>query len=74
VIVSTFRFGYIQKMVVMRGCVRLVAKEQFRETRLVIITRRRFPIRLSPLRMLRAERIVNLALKLGITGNFSDGD
>ena len=51
-----------------------MAKEQFRETRLVIITRGRFAIRLNPLRMLRAERIVDLALKLGVSRNFSDGD
>jgi hypothetical protein len=51
-----------------------MAKEQFRETRLVIITPGRFAIRLNPLRMLRAERIVDLPLKLGVTRNFSDGD
>jgi len=118
VIVRKLRFGYIQKIVVMRGCVRLVANKQGRETRLVIITRGRFDIRLNPFRMLRAERIagppaaaacsiiarrhdgtdrmntlgdpassrelatlwarlariVDLALKLGVTRNFSDGD
>jgi hypothetical protein len=31
-------------------------------------------MRLNPSRMLRAERIVHLALKLGVTRNFSDGD
>jgi hypothetical protein len=67
-------FGYIQKIVVVRVCVRSVANEQRRETRLVIITRGRFAIRLNPLRMLRAEPIVDLALKLGVTQNFRDED
>jgi hypothetical protein len=51
-----------------------MANEQLCETRLVIITPGRFAIRLNPLRMLCAERIVDLALKLGVTRNFSDGD
>jgi hypothetical protein len=51
-----------------------VAEEQFRETRLVIITRGRFAIRLNPFRMLPAERIAHLSLKLGITWNFRDED
>jgi hypothetical protein len=63
---------YIQKIVVMQACMRSVANEQGRETRFVIITGGRFAIRLNPFRMLRAERIVHLALKLGITRNFSD--
>jgi len=70
----TLSFGYVQKMVVMRACVRSVANEQLRETRLVIITGGRFAIRLNPFRMLRAERIMHLALKLGVTRNFSDED
>jgi len=74
VIVRTLSFGFIQKMVVMRACVRSVANEQHREKRFVIITRGRFAIRLNPFRMLRAERIVHLSLKLGITRNFSDED
>ena len=67
-------FGYIQKMVVMRACVRSVANEQLREKRFVIITRGRFAIRPNPFRMLCAERIVHLSLKLGITRNFRDED
>ena len=59
---------------VMRACVRPVANEQGRQKRIVIITRGRFAIRLDPLRMLRAERIVHLSLKLGITQNFRDED
>jgi len=74
VIVRTLSFGYIQKMVVMRGWVRLVANEQRREKRLVIITPGRFAIRLNPFRMLRAERIVHLSLKLDITGNVRGED
>jgi hypothetical protein len=65
---------YIQKIVVMHACMRSVANEQFRETRLVIIRRGRFAIGLNPFWMLRAERIVHLALKLGVTRNFSDED
>ena len=49
-----------------------MAKEQVRETRLVIIARGRFAIRLNPLRVLYAERIVHLSLKFGITRNFRD--
>jgi hypothetical protein len=71
---ETLRFGYVQTMVVMRACVRSVANEQGRQKRLVIITRGRFAIRLNPLRVLCAERIVHLSLKLGITRNFSDED
>jgi hypothetical protein len=67
-------FGYIQKMVVMRACVRSVANEQLREKRFVIITRGRFAIRPNPFRMLCAERIVHLSLKLGITRNLRDED
>jgi hypothetical protein len=74
VIVRTLSFGYIQKMLVMRACVRSVANEQLREKRFVIITGGRFAIRLNPFRMLRAERIMHLALKLGVTRNFSDED
>ena len=74
VIVRTLSFGYIQKMVVMRACARLVANEQLREKRFVIITGGRFAIRLNPFRMLCAERIVHLSLKLGITRNFRDED
>jgi hypothetical protein len=48
--------------------------EQLRKTRLVKITRGRFTIRLNPLRVLRSERIVHLALKLGVTRNFRDED
>jgi hypothetical protein len=65
---------YIQKIVVMHACMRSVANEQFRETRLVIIRRGRFAVGLNPFWMLRAERIVHLALKLGVTRNFSDED
>ena len=72
VIDRTFTFGYIQTMVVMRACARAVANEQVREKRLVIITRGRFAIRLNPLGVLRAERVVHLALKLRLTLNFSD--
>jgi len=64
-------FGYLQKTVVMRACVRSVASEQHREKRLVIITHRRFAIRLNPLGMLGAERVVHLALKFHVTGNLS---
>jgi hypothetical protein len=74
VIVRTLSFGFIQKMVVMRACVRSVANEQGHEKRLVIITRGRFAIRLNPLRVLCAKRIVHLSLKLGITRNFRDED
>ena len=74
VIVRALSFGYIQKMVVLRGCVRSVANEQHREKRLVIITRGRFAIGLNPFWMLRPERIMHLALKLGVTRNFSDAD
>jgi hypothetical protein len=56
----------------MHACMRSVANENLRETRLVIITRGRFAIRLNPLGMLHAERIVHLSLKLGVTRNFSD--
>ena len=65
-------FGYVRKMVVIRACVRSVANEQGREKQLVIITRWRFATRLIPLRVLCAERMVHLSLKLGITRNFSD--
>jgi hypothetical protein len=65
---------YIQKIVVMRACVRSVANEQFRETRFVIIAPGRFAIRLNPLRMLRAQRMVHLALKLRVTRNLRDED
>ena len=68
----TLSFGYVRKMVVMRAFVRSVANEQVRETRLVMLTRGRFAIRLNPLRVLCAERIVHLSLKLGITRNFRD--
>src|SRR5260370_32293076 len=34
----TLSFGYVQKIVVMHACMRSVANEQLRETRLVIIT------------------------------------
>jgi len=61
-------------MVAMRACMRSMANEQLRQTRLVIITRGRFAIRLNPFRMLRVERIMHLALKLGVTRNFSDED
>ena len=71
-IVRTLSFGFIQQMVVMRACVRSVANEQGREKRLVIITRGRSAIRLNPLRVLCAERIADLSLKLGITRNFRD--
>jgi hypothetical protein len=53
---------------------RSVANEQLREKRLVIVTPGRFAIRLNPFRMLRAERIVHLALKLRVTRNFRDED
>jgi hypothetical protein len=66
--------GRIHKIVVMRACVRSMANEQLRETRLVRITRRGTAIRLNPFRMLRAKRIMNLALKLRVTRNFSDED
>ena len=69
---GTLSFGYIPTIVVMRACVPSVANEQVREKRLVIITGGRFAIRLNPFRMLRAERIVDLALKLGITWSFGD--
>jgi hypothetical protein len=72
VIVWTLSFGYIQKMVVMRACVRSVANEQLREKRFVINARGRFAIRLNPLRVLCAQRIVHLLLKVGITRNFRD--
>jgi hypothetical protein len=39
---------YIQKIVVMHACMRSVANEQFRETRLVIIRCGRFAIGLNP--------------------------
>jgi len=58
----------------MRARVRSVANEKLRETRLVIITRGRFAIRLNPLRVLCAQRISHLALKLGVTRNLSDED
>ena len=58
----------------MRACVRSVANEQLREKRLVIITRGRFAIHLNPFRVLCAERIVHLVLKLGVIRNFSDED
>ena len=74
VIVRTLSFGYIQKMVAMRACVRSVANEQLREKRFVIITRGRFAISLNPFRMLCAERLAHLSLKLGITRNFRDED
>jgi hypothetical protein len=70
----TLSFGYVQKIVVMRACVRSVVNEQGRQKRLVIITRRRFAIALNPFWMLRPERIMHLALKLGVTRNFSDKD
>jgi hypothetical protein len=66
--------GPIHKIVVMRACVRSMANEQLRETRLVRITRRGTTIRLNPFWMLRPERIMHLALKLRVTRNFSDGD
>jgi hypothetical protein len=71
---ETLTSGYVQKIVVMHACMRLVANEQLRETRLVIVTHGRFAICLNPLRMLRPERIVHLALKLGVTRNFSGED
>ena len=74
VIVKTLSFGCVRKMVVMRACVRSVANKQGCEKRLVIITRGRFAIRLNPFWMLCAERIVHLALKLGVIRNFSDED
>jgi hypothetical protein len=74
VIDRTLSFGHIRMMVVMRACVRSMDNEQLRETRLVIITGGRFAIRLSPLRVLCAQRIAHLALKLGVTRNFSDED
>ncbi|HEX3252465.1 MAG TPA: hypothetical protein VHS05_23710 [Pyrinomonadaceae bacterium] len=58
----------------MHACMRSVANEHLRETRLVIITRGRFAIGLNPFWMLRPERIMHLALKLGVTRNFSDAD
>ena len=67
---SSSRYG--QKIVEMHACVRSVANEQLREKRFVIITRGRFAIRLNPLRVLCAERIVHFSLKLGITRNFRD--
>jgi hypothetical protein len=70
----TLSFGYVRKMVVMRACVRSVANEQLRQKRLVIITGGRFAIGLNPFWMLRPERIMHLALKLGVTRNFSDED
>src|SRR5438477_1606606 len=74
----TLSFGYVQKIVVMhacmRSCMRSVANKHLREKRLVIITGGRFSIRVNPFRMLRAERIMHLALKLGVTRNFSDED
>ena len=73
-IVKTLNFGCVRKMVVMRACVRSVANEQGRQKRLVIIARGRFAIRLNPFRVLCAERIVHLSLKLGITRNFRDQD
>jgi hypothetical protein len=56
----------------MRAFVRSVANKQLREKRFVIVTPGRFTIGLNPLRMLRAERIAHLALKLCVTQNFSD--
>jgi hypothetical protein len=50
---------------------RSVANKQLREKRLVTITYRRFAIRFNPLWMLRAERVVHLALKFHVTGNLS---
>ena len=58
----------------MHACIRSVANEQLRETRLVIIRHGRFAIGLNPFWMLRPERIMDLALKLGVTQNFSDED
>jgi hypothetical protein len=50
-----------------------MANEQLREKRLVIVTPGRFAI-LNPFRMLGAERIVHLALKLRVTRNLRDED
>jgi hypothetical protein len=50
-----------------------MANEQLCKTRFVRITRAALAIRLNPLRVLRAERIVHLALKLGVTRNFRKG-
>ena len=49
-------------------------KEQFRKTRFVRITRGRIAIFIDPFRVLRAEGVVYLALKLCVTRNFSDED
>jgi hypothetical protein len=49
-------------------------KEQFRKTRFVRITRGRIAIFINPFRVLCAERVVYLALKLGVTRNFGDED
>lgn len=51
-----------------------MANEQLRQTRLVRIANRAIPVRLNPFRVLRAERVVDLALKLRVTRNFSDED
>ena len=53
---------------------RSVANEQLRETRLVMITRGRLAVGLNPFWMLRPERIMQFALKLGVTRNFRDED
>ena len=47
--------------------------QQFFEPRLVRLADKRIAIRLDPFRMLRAERIMHLALKVRIPGNFSRG-
>jgi|GraSoiStandDraft_11_1057310.scaffolds.fasta_scaffold718973_1 hypothetical protein len=51
-----------------------MVKEQLRKTRFVRIARGRIAIFINPLRVLRSERIVHLALKLRVTRNFSDED
>jgi hypothetical protein len=48
--------------------------EHLCKKRLVGITGREIAIRLNPVRVLRAERVVDLALKLSVTRNFRDED
>ncbi len=52
----------------------IVTNEQLCETRFVRITCRATAIRLNPFRMLRAKRVMNLALKLRVTRNFGNED
>jgi hypothetical protein len=49
---------------------RLKNGQQFREARLIRLAGRAIPILLNPFRMLLAERVVNLVLKLNVRANF----